>query len=155
MSELKKLMRLLKKKKLTAAAAESASGGYLSYLLTNIPGSSKVFKGSIVCYSLWAKNKFFKIPVPLLKKTQGVSSDVALLLAKRVRKLFAADIGVSLVGFAGPQAQGDVRVGSVFMSVADKRGVSVKKALIKGTRDKVRKQSSLALVNFLYKKLTR
>jgi PncC family amidohydrolase len=154
MTELKILISLLKKKRLTVAAAESVSGGWLSYLLTKIPGSSKIFKGGIVAYSLWAKHRFFKIPTPLLKKSQGVSREVALLLAKRVRKLFCADIGVSLVGFAGPEAQKGIRVGTVFMGIAYKKAVTVKKAVIKGARDKVRKKSSRALIGLLYERLT-
>ena len=149
MAKLENLITFLKAKKITVAAAESASGGYLSYLLTKIPGSSKVFKGSIVVYSLEAKNKFFKIPFPLLKKTRGVSKEVAILLAKGVRKLFKTDLGLSIVGFAGP----GIKQGTVFFSIADKKDVIVKKLIIKGSRDYVRKTASLAVIDLLYKKL--
>ena len=46
----------LKMKELTLATAESATGGFLSHIITNIPGSSKNFLGGIVCYSAEAKN---------------------------------------------------------------------------------------------------
>ncbi len=101
--ELKKLITALGKRKKSLALAESCSGGYASYLLTKTPGASAVFKGAVITYSLEAKNKFFKVPYPLLKKTQGVSKEVALKLAKEVRKKFNADIGASIVGFAGPE----------------------------------------------------
>lgn len=154
MNTLKNLIAILKNKKKSLAVAESCSGGYLSYLLTKIPGSSKVFKGSIVVYSLEAKNKFFKIPLPLLKKTQGVSNEIALLLAKRVKKVFNSDIGVSLVGFAGPETKKGIKAGTVFMAVADKNGVISKKIVVKGNRDIVRKKASLYLIGLLYKHLT-
>jgi PncC family amidohydrolase len=153
MKTLQKLITSLKHKKLSLAAVESCSGGYLSYLLTKIPGSSKIFKGGIVAYSLEAKNKFFKIPLPLLKKTQGVSSQVALLLAKRVRKIFNCDIGMSLVGFAGPEVKMGKKVGTVFIGIADKKGIMVKKVIIKGDRDFVRKKASLKAIELIYKKL--
>ncbi|MFA6282427.1 MAG: CinA family protein [Candidatus Omnitrophota bacterium] len=150
MSKLENLIDRLKTKKLTIAAAESCSGGYLSYLLTKIPGSSKIFKGSIVVYSLEAKNNFFKIPLPLLKKTQGVSGEIAALLAKGTKKLFKIDIGLSLVGFAGPETMKGVKKGTVFFAIADKNGVAVKKLIIKGSRDYVRKTASLNVIDFLY-----
>ena len=150
MNKLKALLVNLKAKKLTVAAAESCSGGYLSYLLTKIPGSSKVFQGGIVVYSLKAKNKFFKIPPFLLKKTKGVSAQIAETLAKGVRKMLATDIGLSIVGFAGPKG---VNIGLVYITIADKTGASSKKFIIKGTRDIVRKKASLLAINLLYKRL--
>lgn len=153
MVELRRLIHTLQKNKLTIAVAESCTGGYLSYILTKIPGSSKVFKGGIVAYSLKIKNKFFSIPFSLLKTTQGVSKEIALILAKRVRKLFSADIGASIVGFAGPKTKKGTKVGTVFMSVADKRGKEVKKIIIKGNRDVVRKKASYLLVKLIYKRL--
>ena len=150
MSKLEDLIGLLKTKKLTIVATESCSGGYLSYLLTKIPGSSKIFKGSIVVYSLEAKNNFFKIPLPLLKKTKGVSEKIAVLLAKSARKSFKVDIGLSLVGFAGPDAMKGTKKGTVFFAVADKNGVAVKKLIIKGSRDYVRRTASLSVIDFLY-----
>lgn len=153
MTTLKKLIVALKNNNLTLAAAESASAGYFSYLLTKIPGSSKVFKGGVVVYSLESKNKLLGLPWPLLKKSQGVSQEVAILLAKKARQVFKTDLAVSLVGFASPPARGGIKVGTIFMAVADKNGVVSKKIIIKGSRDYVRKKASLSLINFLYKNL--
>jgi nicotinamide-nucleotide amidase len=150
MQALENLIFILKTKKLTLAAAESCSGGYLSYLLTKTTGSSKVFKGGIVTYSLEAKNKFCKIPHPLLHKTQGVSKQVAELLAKGARKLFKSDIGVSIVGFAGPKGK---KVGLVYIAVADKTSVISKKMVIKGNRDTVRKKASMTAIKLLYRRV--
>lgn len=153
MKTLKKLIAILKKKKLSVALAESCSGGYASYLLTKLSGSSKVFKGGIIVYTLEAKNKFFKIPFKSLKKTQGVSKDIALVLAKKVRQKLNADIGGSLVGFAGPKTKKGIKVGTVLMSVADKKGILIKKVVIKGSRDRVRKNASKMLINLIYERI--
>jgi len=153
MKKLEKLIVALEERKLTIATAESCSGGYACYLLTKIPGSSKIFKGGVVVYSLETKNKFFNIPYPLLKKTQGVSEEIALILAKKVRKKFAADIGSSIVGFAGPKAKRGVEAGTVFVGIADKQGAITKKVIIKGNRDMVRKKASYLLINLIYKRL--
>jgi PncC family amidohydrolase len=103
--DLKKLTYVLLRLDKTVATAESASAGYHSYLLTKTPGSSKVFKGGIIVYSLESKHKFFNISPSLLRKTQGVSEEISLILAKKVRSLYSVDIGLSIVGFAGPDTQ--------------------------------------------------
>lgn len=149
----KSLIKTLKKRKLTLAAAESCSGGYLSYLLTKTPGSSDVFKGGLITYSLDSKNKFFKIPSSLLKKTCGVSEEIASVLAEKVKNLFGTDLGVSIVGFAGPKVKKGAKKGTVFLGIADKKNVLVIEAIIKGNRDAVRKKVSQLLINLLDKKL--
>jgi len=155
----RKLIVTLKEKGKTLALAESCSGGYASYLLTKIPGASKVFKGAVVVYSLDTKNKLFKIPFSLLKKTQGVSKEIALKLAIRVRKKLNADIGASIVGFAspersrraGPETKKGIKVGTIFIAYSSKNKEEVKKIIIKGSRDSVRKKASAHLINLIYK----
>jgi PncC family amidohydrolase len=151
MAQLKKLIVALEKNKQTLALAESCSGGYASFLLTKTPGASKVFKGAVVTYSLDTKNRFFKIPAALLKKTGGVSRKVALKLAVGVRKKFNAAIGASLVGFAGPGSSKGVKTGTIFIAVCTKGKKETKKMIIEGGRDKVRKEASLCLINLIYK----
>jgi len=153
MAKLKNLVFYLRVKKLTISSAESVSGGYLSYLLTKTPGSSKVFRGGLIVYSPQSKNKLLRIPGQLLNKTQGVSENISILLAKRTKQLFKTDLAVSLVGFASAPAQKGVKVGTVFMAVADRYGVISKKILIKGSRDCVRKQASLMAIDLLCKRL--
>ena len=153
MQKLKKVIHTLQKRKLTIAAAESCTGGYLSYLLTKIPGSSKVFKGSIIAYSLESKNKFFKISSSLLKRTQGVSEEISLILAKKVKKIFRTSIGISVVGFAGPKTKKGIKVGTIFMSIADKKGTETKKLIIKGNRDTIRKKASQYLIKLIHERI--
>lgn len=167
--KLKKLIVTLKEKGKTLALAESCSGGYASYLLTKVPGASEVFKGAVVVYSPEVKNKLFKIPSSLLKKTQGVSKEIALKLAIRVRKKLNADIGASIVGFAGPTTtlrtsteqsrsagpgtKKGIKVGTTFIAYSSKNKKEVKKIIIKGNRDSVRKKASILLIDFIYQKL--
>lgn len=154
MNRLKQLIVTLKNRNLAVATAESSSGGYLSYLLTKTPGSSKVFKGGLIVYSLESKNKLLRIPNPLLNKTKGVSSNIAVLLAKRTRQLFKVDIALSIVGFASSPARKGVKPGSIFIAIADKSKTTVKKIIIKGSRDHIRKQASLMAIKLLYKKIS-
>jgi PncC family amidohydrolase len=153
MKELEKLIAILKKRRLSLALAESCTAGFASYLLTKIAGSSKVFKGALVVYSLESKNKLFKIPKSLLIKDKGVSKKTALSLAKAVRKKFSASIGGSLVGFAGPTAKKGVKVGVIFVGIAFKNSSISKKIIFKGNRDTVRKKASFFLIKSLYEEL--
>ena len=142
MRDLEKLIIALKKKKLTIATAESCSGGYLAYLLTKTSGSSKVFTGGVVVYSLESKNILLKIPKTLLKKTQGVSGEVVVYLAKKVAKILKADIGAAIVGFAGPKTKPGIKPGTIYLAISYKRKTLSKKIVIAGGRDTVRKKAS-------------
>ncbi|MCK4912736.1 MAG: nicotinamide-nucleotide amidohydrolase family protein [Candidatus Omnitrophica bacterium] len=148
---IKELIIALREKKLTLSLAESCSGGYASYLLTKISGASKVFKGAVVVYSLDTKTKLFNIPSSLLEKTQGVSKEVALKLATGVKGKFNSDIGASIVGFAGPGAKTKTQLGTTFIALVSKNKQKIKKIIIKGSRDSVRKKISADLINLLYK----
>jgi PncC family amidohydrolase len=152
MSKLEKLISSLEKKRLTLALAESCTGGYASYLLTKIPGSSKVFKGSLVVYSLDAKTKLLNISPSLLKKTDGVSKEIAASLAQKVRKKLNANIGASIVGFAGPTAKGKVKIGTIFIGIDYKGSLMIEEVIIKGARDLVRRKAGALLINLLYER---
>lgn len=155
MKKLKNLINTLKLKKLTLALAESCTGGFASYLITKTPGASAVFKAGVVVYTLEAKNKLFNLPLKNLQKYGGVSEKIAIILAKKVRKKFAADIGGAIVGFAGPGAKRGVKVGTVFLALNFKNTTISQKAVIKGKRDVVRKKASNILIDLLYKNLPR
>lgn len=146
----KQLTKKLIQKKLTIAAAESCSGGYISYLLTKTPGSSRIFKGSIVSYALSSKTKLFKINPSLLKKDQGVSEKICRLMAQKVKKIFTSDIGISIVGFAGPTAKINMKPGTVFIGIAQKNHCVIKKAFFTGKRNTIRKNASKYALQLLY-----
>jgi nicotinamide-nucleotide amidase len=148
-----KVFKILKNKKLTVAAVESMTAGYLSYLLTKTPGSSNTFKGSFVVYSLDSKNRLFKLPEKLLKKTQGVSKEIAAHLAEKIRKKLKSNIGISIVGFADAGAKKRKKAGTVFIAISNKKEIFVTNVIIDGTRDKVRKKAAKFATEFLYQHL--
>jgi nicotinamide-nucleotide amidase len=150
MSKLDNLVSYLKRNKKTIAVTESVTGGYLSYLLTKIPGSSKVFKLGIVAYSPEAKSKLFGISTSYLQVTEGVSIEVAKDLAEKVKKILNTDIGASIVGFAGPKAKRSMK-GVIFMAVASKHRIITRELKFKGERATVRRKASYALIDFILK----
>ncbi len=145
--------RLLKSSK-TLATAESCTGGMLSSLLTQTPGSSKHFLLGVATYHNKTKERVLNIPTALIRRKGAVSKEVALSMAHNVRKLSGADLGVSITGIAGPTG-GTARkpVGTVFIALsAGNKGIC-KKFLFKGNRNSVRKQACLKALQLLNKSL--
>ena len=93
---------LLRRRGLRLATAESCTGGLLSHLITNIPGSSTYFMGGVVSYSYEAKVRLLGVHWSTLEKYGAVSQETVIEMASGVRKALAADIGVSISGIAGP-----------------------------------------------------
>ncbi|RMG40695.1 MAG: CinA family nicotinamide mononucleotide deamidase-related protein [Candidatus Dadabacteria bacterium] len=93
---------LLKDKGYTLATAESCTGGLIGKLITDIPGSSGCFKGSLVTYSNEAKLKLLSVNEEVLKDKGAVSAEVAEQMAGGAQKAFNSDLSLSVTGIAGP-----------------------------------------------------
>jgi len=93
---------LLVKKNCTIATAESCTGGLLSSMLTDIPGSSRYMKGGIIAYSNEVKINQLGVKSQTLERFGAVSKETALEMAKQAAKNLKADIGISATGIAGP-----------------------------------------------------
>ena len=100
-----KTLKLLNEKQLTISFAESMTGGLLSSKLTELPGASIVFKGSIVAYSNEIKNRVLYIDSNDIKTYGVVSKEIAQKMATSVLKLFNTNISVGITGDAGPTNQ--------------------------------------------------
>src|SRR5919108_3507844 len=88
----------------TLAVAESACGGLICHLLTNVAGSSRWFRSGIVAYSNSAKQELLGVDSALLASHGAVSRACALAMAAGVRARLSADWGLAETGIAGPQA---------------------------------------------------
>jgi PncC family amidohydrolase len=94
--------RALTARKLTLAAAESCTGGLVCHRLTNVPGSSVYFLGGVVAYAYEAKEQLLGVRHATLYDHGAVSKETAVEMARGARRLFGADIAVSVTGIAGP-----------------------------------------------------
>ena len=113
------VLNLLKEKKQTFAAAESCTGGLVSKRMTDIPGSSSVFMGGAVTYSVPSKVHILGVPQEEIDKFGVVSRETAKHMASCVRSRFWADIGVGITGIAGPASDDSgMEVGTVFVAMA-------------------------------------
>jgi len=113
------LIKELIKRKESLVFAESCTGGLLSSFITAIPGSSKVFKGSIISYSNDLKQSLLNIPENLIKKYGAVSEEVAETMAINAKRKLNSDWSIAISGIAGPTGGNKEKpVGLVYISIA-------------------------------------
>ena len=100
------------------AVAESCTGGLLGAALTDVPGSSTYFLGGVLSYADRVKVEQLGVPEATLRQHGAVSEQVAAAMASGVQRLLRADVGVSITGVAGPDAEGSKPVGLTFVGLA-------------------------------------
>jgi nicotinamide-nucleotide amidase len=120
--------RMMKERGLKIAVAESCTGGFLSHLLTNIPGSSNYFERGIVSYSNAAKVEILKVDEDTITEYGAVSLEVARQMAEGARATSGADIGLSITGILGPTgATPGKPIGLVYIGFCDETVCTAKK----------------------------
>ncbi len=125
----------LKSRGLTLGVVESATGGLISHIITDVPGSSEVFKGAIVAYSNELKLKLVGVQVETLHKYGSVSSQVAEQMAEGGLNLLKVDICIADTGIAGPGGgTGEKPVGLVWGAMASDKGACSRQYIFNYTR---------------------
>ncbi len=105
--------------KATLMVAESATGGLIQHLLTQIPGSSEFYLGGIVAYSNELKHRLLQVPKATINKYGAVSSETVAAMANGVRLWTKSDYGLAASGIAGPTGGTSIKpVGLVFVAVS-------------------------------------
>src|SRR5438132_195697 len=111
--------RLLLSTGQTLAVAESCTGGLLGSRLTDVPGSSEYFLGGVIAYHDSLKTSLLNVPSEIIEQHGAVSAECALAMARGVRRLTGASIGISITGIAGPSGGTEAKpVGTVFIGIA-------------------------------------
>ena len=124
------------------ATAESCTGGWIAKTLTDIPGSSRWFDGSVVSYSNAAKTDFLGVGQELLAAQGAVSEPVVRAMANGARERFRTELAVAVSGVAGPDGgTPDKPVGTVCFAWATPNGTGAARRVFAGGRDSVRRQS--------------
>lgn len=128
------------------ALAESCTGGLVSKLITDIPGSSQVFWGTLVTYSNEAKRSFLGVPEHVLSDSGAVSAEVASAMSEGLLQHTPADLGVAVTGIAGPEGGTEGKpVGTVWISARSRRSGELCRAFhFHGNRDSIRRRSAVA-----------
>jgi len=141
---------LLRQKGLTLGAIESATGGLISHLITNVPGSSDYYKGSVTAYSNEIKVKVVGVKEATLKRYGAVSAQVAEEMAQGGRKVLAVDICMADTGIAGPTgATPGKPVGLFYIGLSHKTGTYNRKHIFQGTRQQNKRSAVEAVLSWL------
>jgi PncC family amidohydrolase len=142
--------RLLDRQKLTIAVAESATGGLISNLITNIPGSSNYFTGAVVAYENEIKVKVLGVNSETIEKHGAVSEQCGEEMAQGVRELMNTDIGLSDTGIAGPSgASPEKAVGLFYIGLSSKKGTWAQRHVFSGSRLENKQSAAETALNIL------
>ena len=142
--------RLLKQKKLTVGVVESATGGLISHRITNIPGCSEYFMGSIAAYSNEVKIRVLGVKEDDIRQFGAVSHQVAEQMADGGRKVLAVDICVADTGIAGPGGATSVKpVGLFFIELSHRGGTFSRKHIFQGDREQNKHSAAEAALGWL------
>jgi len=141
---------LLRQKGLTLGLVESASGGLISHRITNVPGSSDYYKGSVTAYSNEVKSKVVGVKEETINQHGAVSSQVAEEMAQGGRKLLAADICLADTGIAGPSgATPGKPVGLFYIGLSHGAGTYSQKHNFQGDREQNKRSAAETALGWL------
>jgi len=148
------LGKTLRDRNLTLSIAESCTGGYLSHLITSVPGSSEYFLGTMIPYAYEIKMRQLGVKPETLEKYGAVSEPTIIEMANIVRAKFSTSIGVATSGIAGPGgATPDKPVGTVWIAYSDKHQTVTKKLQLTKDRALNIRLASIAVLNLIRQSL--
>jgi nicotinamide-nucleotide amidase len=142
--------RTLSARGLTLAVAESLTGGLIASRLVNVPGASNWFRGGIVSYASEVKFDLLQVP-----EGPVVSHQAARAMAQGVRRLFGADLGLSVTGVAGPEEQDGQSPGTVYVGLDLESETESLVLRLPGDRPRVRAYSAISALDALRRALER
>jgi PncC family amidohydrolase len=141
---------LLRQRGMTLAVAESCTGGLIGHRITNVPGSSAYYEGSITAYSYDVKELILRVRHDTLYRYGAVSERTAKEMALGVRFVFRAGVGLAVTGIAGPGGgTPDKPVGLVYIALAAPDGEWVERHVWDGGRVENKERSAEAALDLL------
>jgi len=151
---LQKIGNIFNKKNWTLAVAESCTGGLLSDLITDLPGSSKFFLGGVIAYSNQVKSDLLNVSSEMLKTNGAVSSEVALSMSLGIRNLLNSSVGVAITGIAGPDGDSEEKpVGLVYIAVTTPYVEVEERFDFSGTRREIKIQAAKTALELIIQAL--
>jgi nicotinamide-nucleotide amidase len=148
------LVDLLRAAGRTVSFAESCTGGLLAASITDIAGSSAVFKGGIVAYDNSVKMQLLNVSTQILESEGAVSAACAKAMATGCRDVLSTDYAVSVTGIAGPDGGSEQKpVGLVYLAIADEQGTEVLELRLFGDRARIREGAVRQAQNLLRRRL--
>jgi nicotinamide-nucleotide amidase len=141
---------LLMKRGATLSVAESCTGGYVAMRVTNVPGSSRYFRGGFLAYTGEMKTALLGIPAELIARHTAVSEPVALAMARAAAERTGSTYAVSVTGYAGP---GGEAPGLVYLGIASPGNTEARRLQFSGDRERVRTLAAQTALDLLRRTL--
>ena len=132
------IVEALQAKGLTLGCAESFTGGGFANAITNISGSSNVFKGGFVTYTNEIKHSILNVSEATLNEKGAISPECVKEMLINTQRLLGVDIAVAFSGNAGPTVSEDKEVGLVYIGFLYHNDVIIDKLVIKAERTEVK-----------------
>lgn len=142
------VLDLLETRGWSLGLAESVTGGLVGARLTDVPGSSKVFRGSVVSYSTDVKRTVLGVGGELV-----VTEEAAREMAHGARRVLGADVGLSLTGVAGPEEQDGMPAGTLCIGLVWPDGELTSTARLPGRRVQMRQFSVITALDLVRRTL--
>ncbi len=138
----------------TIAVAESCTGGLLAARLTEIPGSSRVVLGGVIAYANAVKEQELGVSAEDLVEHGAVSEVVAVQMARGVRGMTGATIGVGITGVAGPDGGTPEKpVGTVWIAIDVRGETTARVAIYIGDRAEIRHRATQVAMDLIRRAL--
>jgi nicotinamide-nucleotide amidase len=139
----------------TLGTAESCTGGLVAARLTSVPGSSEVFRGSVVAYANEVKESTLGVPAEVLAEHGAVSEETAAAMAVGVREALGVDVGIADTGIAGPGGGTPEKpVGLVYLHVATPEAGAGREFSFPGDRESIRTRATVGALHLARRVLT-
>ncbi|MBA3894099.1 MAG: competence/damage-inducible protein A [Gemmatimonadales bacterium] len=139
---------------LSLGSAESCTGGLVGGRLTDVPGSSDVFAGGVICYSNRLKAELLGVPPDLLAEHGAVSEAAARAMAEGARTRMGVDVAVSVTGIAGPGGGTPEKpVGTVWFAVASPGATETRRIVFLGSRREIRDRAAQTALFLVLRRL--
>ncbi len=146
----------LRKEEISISSAESCTGGLISHIITNVPGSSEYYKGGVIAYANEVKENVLHVSKDILEEKGAVSAECAMAMAKGVRELLRTDVGIATTGIAGPTGgTPDKPVGLIYIALATKDYVYHAKHIFHEDRDGNKREAANAALEMLWGYITK
>lgn len=144
--------KLLKESGKTLAAAESCTGGNVAHLITQVPGSSAYFNGSVVAYVNKVKESVLGVSGDTLQTPGAVSEETVIQMVKGVIEKLGTDYGLATSGIMGPDGgTPDNPVGTVWIAAGNREKIETKLLQLRFQRERNIEMASVHALNLLRK----
>lgn len=147
-----KIGEILKERNATLATAESCTGGFISHIITSVPGSSGYFKGGVVSYSNELKELILSVKKETLEEYGAVSEQTVREMVKGTLEHLGSDYAVAISGLMGPGGGSEKKpVGMVWIAAGNASNIIAKEFHFRFDRDRNIRQTAQVALDFLRK----